>query len=186
MKEVWELCRRLNNPVRMKMLVEIYARCPAPGVNVGIAMNDANAKQSTTSEHLSTLASLGLIRREKSGRFVNYYPDISSEFPRIAEIARLTRARVRSNPSDLSFTSIFPAMMNAFRARVVANIAASSGMTLLELAEKYDKEMRLITRDLKPAVECGLLEVSAEGPDGIYTYKPPADPIARRIVELSA
>ena len=57
--------------------------------------------------------------------------------------------------------------------------------SLLELAEKYDKEMRLVTRDLKPAVEGGLLSVSAEGPDGIYAYIPPADPIARRIVELS-
>ena len=56
---------------------------------------------------------------------------------------------------------------------------------LLELAEKYDKEMRLVTRGLKPTVEGGLLSVSAEGPDGIYAYIPPADPIARRIVELS-
>ena len=46
--------------------------------------------------------------------------------------------------------------------------------------------MRLVTRDLKPAVEGGLLSVSAEGPDGTYAYIPPADPIARRIVELSA
>ena len=45
--------------------------------------------------------------------------------------------------------------------------------------------MRLVTRDLKSAVEGGLLSVSAEGPGGIYTYIPPADPIARRIVELS-
>ena len=45
--------------------------------------------------------------------------------------------------------------------------------------------MRLVTRDLKPAVEGGLLSVSAEGPDGTYAYNPPVDPIARRIVELS-
>ena len=76
-------------------------------------------------------------------------------------------------------------MMNAFRAKAVANIALTDGITLLELAEKYDKEMRLMTRDLKSAVEGGLLSVSAEGPDGIYAYIPPADPIARRIVELS-
>ena len=44
-------------------------------------------------------------------------------------------------------------MMNAFRAKAVANIALTDGITLLELAEKYDKEMRLVTRDLKPAVE---------------------------------
>ena len=43
----------------------------------------------------------------------------------------------------------------------------------------------LVTRDLKLAVEGGLLSVSAEGPDGIYAYIPPADPITRRIVELS-
>ena len=62
---------------------------------------------------------------------------------------------------------------------------STDGIPLLELAEKYDKETRLVTRDLKPAVEGGLLSVSAEGPDGIYAYIPPADPIARRIVELS-
>ena len=93
-----------------------------------------------------------------------------------------TRANESTQPRLLGRLSV---MMNVFRAKAVANIALTDGITLLELAEKYDKEMRLVTRDLKPAVEGGLLSVSAEGPDGIYAYIPPADPIARRIVELS-
>lgn len=107
MKEIWELCRELNNPVRMQLLTEIYEPKPTPGLNVGIAIDDSGMKQSTASEHFSALA------------------------------------------------------------------------------EKYDKEMRLISRDLKPAAECGLISISAEGSSGIYSYIPPADPIARRIVELS-
>ena len=185
MKEIWELCRKLNNPVRMQLLAEIYAPKPTPGLNVGIAIDDSGMKQSTASEHFSALASLGLIRRCRSGRFVNYYPDISNDFPRIAEIARMIRERVMTDPNDLGFTSVFPAMMNAFRSHAVAYIATTSGVTLLALAEKYDKEMRLISRDLKPAAECGLISISAEGSSGIYSYTPPADPIARRIVELS-
>ena len=54
-------------------------------------------------------------------------------------------------------------MMNAFRAKAVANIALTDGITLLELAEKYDKEMRLVTRDLKPAVEGRLLYIAICG-----------------------
>ena len=186
MKEVWELCRRLNNPTRLKLLMDVYSQKLDDGLNVGIAMDDNSLKQPATSSHLSALASLGIIRRCRSGRFVNYYPEISDESPRVAEIARLIRERWRTNPHNLAFSEVFPVMMNAFRAKAVANIALTDGITLLELAEKYDKEMRLVTRDLKPAVEGGLLSVSAEGPDGIYAYIPPADPIARRIVELSA
>ena len=185
MKEVWELCKKLNNPVRMKLLVEIYAKRPDAGVNVGFAMDESKLIASTASEHLSALASLGLIRRCRSGRFVNYYPEISGDYPHIAQIGQLIRERVLENPGDLLFTKVFPAMMNAFRARAVAFIAKSNGVTLLDLAEKYDKEMRLITRDLKPAVEAGLISVSAEGADGVYRYNPPSDPIAQRIVELS-
>ena len=186
MKEVWELCRRLNNPTRLKLLMDVYSPHLNDGLNVGIAMDDNSLKQSATSSHLAALASLGIIRRCRSGRFVNYYPEISDESPNVAEIARLILERGRKNPRDLAFADVFPVMMNAFRAKAVANIALTDGITLLELAEKYDKEMRLVTRDLKPAVEGGMLSVSAEGPDGIYTYIPPADPIARRIVELSA
>ena len=185
MKEVWELCKKLNNPVRLKVLAEIYAMRPAPGVNVGVLVESCGLNEPTVSEHLSALASLGLIRRRRSGRFVNYYPEISNEHPRIAEIGLLIRERVMTNPGDLSFASVFAAMMNAFRARAVAFIAKSNGATLLDLAEKYDKEMRLVTRDLKPAVESGLISVSAEGADGVYRYNPPSDPIAQRIVELS-
>jgi len=185
MKEVWELCKKLNNPVRMKVLAEIYARRAAPGVNVGILVESCGLNEPTASEHLSALASLGLIRRCRSGRFVNYYPEISGDYPNIAQIGGMIRERVLENPGNLSFTKVFPAMMNAFRARAVAFIAKANGITLLDLAEKYDKEMRLITRDLKPAVEAGLISVSADGADGVYRYNPPSDPIARRIVELS-
>ena len=186
MKEVWELCKKLNNPVRMKVLVEIYKRRHDPGMNVGILVDTCRINEPTASEHLSALSSLGLIQRRRSGRFVNYYPEIKSDNPNIDEIGQLIRERVLENPTDLSFTKIFPAMMNAFRARAVTFIAKSSGVTLLDLAERYDKELRLITRDLRPAVKLGLLSVSAEGADGLYTYNPPSDPIARRIIELSS
>lgn len=186
MKEIWELCKKLNNPVRLKLLVEIYAKRPDAGVNVGFAMDESKLIASTASEHLAALAALGLIRRRRSGRFVNYYPEIADENPHIAQIGRMIRERVLERPDDLAFAKVFPAMMNAFRARAVAFIAKSGGVTLLDLAEKYDKEMRLITRDLKPAVELGLLSVSADGTGGVYTYNPPSDPIAQRIIDLSA
>ena len=152
MKEVWELCRRLNNPTRLKLLMmDVYSQKLDDGLNVGIAMDDNSLKQPATSSHLSALASLGIIRRCRSGRFMNYYPEISDESPRVAEIARLIRERGRTNSDNLAFSDVFSVMMNAFRAKAVANIALTDRITLLELAEKYDKEMRLVTRDLKPA-----------------------------------
>ncbi len=182
MKELWEFCRKLNNPERLGLLKRIY-RLKASGSTVNEAVEESGLGQSATSQYLKQLHELGLLRRERGGRLVGYYADSSEATAKIAEIACMMYRRFQKADCDMSFVSILGVMGNAARARMVAYIAQGGNGDKIALAEKYNKPTRIITRDLEPACDCGLLRL---GHDDTYVYQPPPDPIAQRIVELSA
>lgn len=182
MKEVWEFCRKLNNPERLGLLKRIY-RLRAAGSTVNEAVEESVLGQSATSQYLKQLHELGLLRRQRSGCHVEYYADSSDAPSKIAEIACMMYKRFQKENCDMSFTSILGVMGNAARARMISYIAQGGNGEKFSLSEKYDKPIRIITRDLEPACDCGLLMISQED---IYVYQSPTDPIAQRIVELSA
>ena len=143
MKEVWELCRRLNNPTRLKLLMDVYSQKLDDGLNVGIAMDDNSLKQSATSAHLSALASLGIIRRCRSGRFVNYYPEISEESPSVAEIARLTKEKKRLE-GELKRSAGMLRNEKFLSKAPAEKIAAEK-----EKQQKYEQQMAGVIRELE-------------------------------------
>ena len=184
-----EMCRKLGNPKRFDFLARLY-RDERPmefaGFNVSGAVDGAKVNWSATSVYLKGLADLGLIRRERAGRLVNYSPDFSLAQPCVAEIARLMRERLMGDPNDMSFVPIFRAMMGSRRSQIVRHLAAGGCGRIDYLRERFNV-LRLsdLERDLRFAIDAHILDLDSQDPDGTYTYITPADPIARRVVELS-
>ena len=183
-----EMCKRLNNPNRMDFLVRLYRDSPdlrKSCLNVGNAQDGSKLYMAATSAYLRQLADIGLVRRERSGRLVNYYPDFSQASCEVGEIAGLIMRRLRLESGDLSFAPIFRVMMGAIRSQVVRSIAAGGDGRVEAIAKRFNLRVCDVRTDLRLAEEGGVLVCSSDDPDGVYSYITPADPIARRIVELS-
>ena len=183
-----DMCKKLNNPKRMDFLVRLYRDSldlHESCLNVGNAQDGSQLFLSATSDYLRQLADLGLVRRERSGRLVNYYPDFSRATCEVREIAAMIMRRLREEDGDLSFAPIFRVMMGSFRSRVVRYLAAGGDGNVETLSERFQMRVCDIRRDLEPAEDGGVLDCDSDDSDGVYRYITPADPIARRIVELS-
>lgn len=183
-----EMCKKLSNPKRMDFLVRLYrgvgGLCDG-GMNVGHAQDGSQLFQPATSEYMRQLADLGMIRRERSGRLVNYYPDYSNATWAVREIAAMIMRRLREQDGNMSFVPIFHVMMGRIRARIVRFIAAGGCGCVEYLAEKFELRQGDLRHFLKFAEEGQILRCNSDDPDGVYEYITPADPIARRVVELS-
>ena len=183
-----EMCRKLSNPKRFDFLVRLYKdrrEMEFAGLNVGDAQDGSELLQPATSQYLRQLADLGLVRRQRHGRLVHYYPDFSSASPCVKEIARMMKNRLLSGSKDFSYTEVFSVLASAFRSAVVRYIAAGGEGRVATLGAFHGKRPSEIIRLLEPAVTGLLLELDSEDEDGTYRYIPPEDAIARRIVELS-
>lgn len=183
-----DMCKKLNNPKRMDFLVRLYRDSldlHKSCLNVGNAQDGSQLFLSATSDYLRQLAELGLIRRERSGRLVNYYPDFSRATCEVREIAAMIMRRLREEDGDLSFVPIFRVMMGSLRSRVVRYIASGGDGSVVTLSERFQMRVCDVRRGLESAVDGGVLDCDSDDSDGVYRYITPADPIARRIVELS-
>jgi len=181
MKYLWDMCKLLNNPRRLDLLVRIYS-VANDGLNVGLAVEGSGLQQPSTSAYLRQLEAIGLIRRERSGHFVNYYANTKAARDEVSVVGDMIIERVRKNPKDRAFAAHFDILMNAFRVRVLHHLWKGGDGSPIALCEKFDREMRLLTRDLKLVVDSGLLAVEL---DGTYRYCPPDEPVTCRIIELA-
>lgn len=181
------MCKLLNNPKRMDFLVRLYRDSPSLGdcLNVGNAQDGSSLFLSATSAYLRQLAGIGLVRRERSGRLVNYYPDFSRASSEVREIAALIMDRLRKKNGDLSFVPVFRVMMGSVRARIVRYIAAGGNGCVEALSDRFRMHPGDLRHHLKFAEQGGILSCDSDDSDGVYSYIAPADPIARRIIELS-
>lgn len=183
-----ELCKRLNNPNRMDLIRRLYRNADKPtfaGLNVSDAQDGSNIYQPATSEYLRQLWELRLVRRERAGRLVNYYPDFSrAHFP-VSEIAALIAERASSGSDDFAFTAIFRVMMGSVRSRTVRHLATGGCGGVEFLCDMFGIRESDLHRALRPAIDGNVLSLDVKCPEGTYRYITPADPIARRMVELS-
>ena len=179
MAEVWEYCRKMGNGARLELLRLVYVS--KYGLNVTLAEDKSKLGQSGVSQYLIQLEALGLVRRERSGRFVNYHPELHSGQIVAREIVPLLMERFRgSRRPGLAFASVFPALMNPLRARIVARLAKEGRMTSEEICDKFAIQPRHLSRRMSPIAECGLAEIDEDG----YAYVEPVDPIVRKLVSL--
>ena len=183
-----EMCRKLSNPNRLDFLIRLYRGVETPdfaGFNVSGAQEGSKLNQPATSEYLRQLADLRLARRERVGRQVIYRPDFSRATIPVAEIAAMIAERMRGRSDDVSFGPIFRVMMGSLRSRVVRHIASGESGVVEFLCERFGVRESDLHRALRPAIDADVLSLDVKCLDGAYRYITPADPIARRIIELS-
>ena len=83
------IARALADPRRYEILKKLSAQsCPTPCTDVRDCINVSPA---TLSHHMKELETAGLVRSEKAGKFVNYFPE-----------TRVLRAYLRRLRSDLA------------------------------------------------------------------------------------
>ena len=182
MKKVWDLCKVLENEHRKTLLAEIYKSLDG-GCNVGYLVDRMQGKLEApaVTQYLKQLEQLGLLRRERSGKYVNYYDDLREASHEIREVARMIRHQMREKGAYEDHR-MFRALMNAFRARVCHYLLNGGDGERGAICDRFSHISKYLSRDLEPAVESGLLTEYVEA----YELTPPDDPIVRRIIELAA
>ena len=184
MVELCNLCKLLSNPLRLEMLGRV---CLATdGVNVGVLADDLSLSgigQSGVSQYLKQLASAGVVRRVRAGRYVNYVR-CNPPVPSVRKAVEAVVQRMKKN-NDRDFAYIFNVMMNPFRAQVVAAVAKAGAISAMEICERLEHQVKYLKRDLQCAVDAGLLSVDdSDSRLAVYRYIAPTDPIAALIVSL--
>ena len=182
MKKVWDLCKVLENPHRMTLLSEIYKSMEGGG-NVGWLVERMRGKLEApaVTQYLKQIELLGLLRRERCGRYVNYYDDMREAAANVRDVAALIRSEIMASGS-YDDRGMFRALMNAFRARVCHYLLNGGNADKRDICHRFRHLGKYLARDLQPAVESGLLTEYVES----YELRIPTDPVIRRVIELAA
>lgn len=182
MKRVWDLCKVLANDRRRELLSLIYSSSSG-GRGVGELVDKMHNKLEppAVTQYLKQLEQIGLLRRERCGRYVGYYDDMREATDEIREIARMVRAQMKSH-GGYDDHGMFRALMNAFRARVCNYLMEGGSGEKSAICAEFQHFTKYLVRDLQPAVEAGLLTEYVEN----YQFVTPADRIAKRVIELAA
>ena len=182
MKNVWDLCKVLENPHRMTLLSEIY-KSREGGGNVGWLVECMNGKLEApaVTQYLKQIECIGLLRRERCGRYVNYYDDMREAAANVRDVAALIRSEIMASGS-YDDRGMFRALMNAFRARVCHYLLNGGNADKRDICHRFRHLGKYLARDLQPAVESGLLTEYV----GSYELRIPTDPVIRRVIELAA
>jgi len=187
MVAICEMCKLLNNERRLEILVRVFGA--KDGINVGYLaddMQDSGLGLSGVSQYLKQLERLGIVRRVRAGKYVNYEADTRRADPKVREAVAAIVPAVRKKGSA-ALLPVFGALMNPFRAGVVAAVAKAGAIPAEEICEKTNHQMKYLKRDLQEAVDAGLLDPDdSETAVAMYRYVEPRDPVARQIVSLLA
>jgi DNA-binding transcriptional ArsR family regulator len=183
MLEICDLCKVLSNPLRLELLAHIYQT--KDGCNFGYLVDKMQESKlyepglcsSGVSQYLRELVRINIVRRHRDGCYTNYHTDLSHAPKSIAEITALIIKRMPKD-TNRDFARVFPALMNPFRATVVRMLAKSGPLSAGIICEKTKHQSIHLHRDLKPALNAGLIaETHLSKVEIIYHYIQPIDPI---------
>ena len=181
---ICNFCRLLANPLRLKILARV--RSASDGINVGVLVDELSQSgigQSGVSQYLKQLASMGVIRRVRAGRYVNYVCADAPD-PAVRQVAEAVVQRM-NNGRGRDFAYVFGVMANPFRARVVADVAKAGAISAEEICNRLEHQMKYLKRDLQCAVDAGLLSVDdSDSEFATYRYCAPRDSLVALIVSL--
>ena len=182
MNRIWDLCKILNNDKKLSLLMLI---CEAGQIGVSVrelvaAMSGQGLKSSAVSTYLKQMASLGLLRRERSGMDVRYIYDSYRAREEVREVMEMIRQRF-ADKGPVDFVRYFRVLMNPFRAKVARHLLEGKGGSMDEICQAFGCAAVLVWAELKIGVEEGMFALV----EGGYELHLPNDAILRRIVELS-
>ena len=184
MFEVCDLCRVLANPLRLEILARVY--CAMDGFNVGFLADEMQKHKlglSAVSQYLMQLERIGIIRRRREGRYVNYYPSPSHVPSSLHGIVKRIIENLRANDSR-DYARAFPILKNPFRAKVIGILSCSQTLLSTEaICIRTNHNPRHLYRDLKCAIKSGLIYADGNCIDASYSYIQPQSEIVRLMVE---
>ena len=96
MVEFCEMCKLLNNRLKLEILVRVFES--EDGINVGYLADDmqnSGLGLSGVSQYLKQLERLGVVRRVRAGRYVNYEMDLRRADPKVRTAVEAIFAAVR-------------------------------------------------------------------------------------------
>ena len=185
MVELCEMCKLLNNKLKLEILVRVFES--REGINVGYLADDmqnSGLGLSGVSQYLKQLERLGVVRRIRAGRYVNYEMDMRRADPKVRTAVEAIIAAVRKGKSA-TLLPVFGALMNPFRAGVVAAVAKAGAIPSEEICAKTEHQMKYLKRDLQAAVDAGLLDPDdSDTEHAIYHFVEPDDATVRLLVSL--
>ena len=182
MNRIWDLCKLLNNDKKLSLLLMIAeaGKNGVPVKELAATMAGQGLKATAVSTYLKQMASLGLLRRERSGMEVRYIYDLYRARAEVREVMEMIRARF-ANGGGVEFVRYFRVLMNPFRAKVARHLLEGKGGGMEDICKAFGCAQVLVWAELKIGVEEGMFAPV----DGGYELHIPNDPILRRIVELS-
>ena len=170
MVELCNLCKLLANPLRLEMLGRVHLA--VDGVNVSVLADDLSLSgigQSGVSQYLKQLASAGVVRRVRAGRYVNY---VRCD-PPVSVVRKAVEAIVQR--------------MRKSRDRDFAYIFNAGAISAAEMCERLDHQVKYLKRDLQCAVDAGILSVDdSDSQLAVYRYIEPSDVLVSQIVSLAS
>ena len=185
MVAICEMCKLLSNELRLEVLVRVFRA--KDGVNVGLladGMQNLGLGLSGVSQYLKQLERLGVVRRVRAGRYVNYVADVRRADPKVRTAVEAIVPAVGKRGCD-ALLPIFGALMNPFRAGVVAAVAKAESISSEEICAKMEHQMKHLKRDLRAAVDAGLIDSDdTEAQIAVWHYREPSDAVARLLVSL--
>ena len=183
MNRIWDLCKLLNNPKKLRIIGLIYLAGKS-GIAVkelAVEMSEEELGKSGISQYLKQLAQLGVVRRERKGKTAVYFYDTYRARDEVEEVMELICKRLKDG-GGMEFLPTFRTLMNPFRAKVAGMLKHGMAGNISDVCVKLGCSRQHALMELKLGIEDGYF-----GCDGGNLWlELPDDEIVKRIVELAS
>lgn len=179
MATICDLARLLANPLKRTIVLRVYAA--KDGFNVGLLADEMRQEglgMAGVSQYLRQLEQIGIIRRYRCGKYVNYVGDARAANPAVRKAFELVLDRMRRDEGG--FESVFGVLRNPFRASVIAALSKGRCLSAATICDKTGHNIKVLKRDMQEALDAGLVETDGE----TYRFVEPSDSVVARLVAM--
>lgn len=176
---LWRTCRVLANPVRLRMLAEVFRE---PGQCVRDLATLCSIPPDMASRYLRMLQARGLLAAERAGRWIHYYPRADPAVHQASPLLKALRhALVTEEQGLVSMIHILTGFTHE-RRLVMLGVLSESGMSFADLRAATDISQPALVRHLDKLLRRELVQ---ELGSGEYIVASPKDRLGRVLLELT-